>query len=129
MPSFFKANNVAVAPQDWGLVVQLAGESAAGEPFYLMLQRQKHFTPDDERLGMADVHIEFCGQGLSWYGNIRSFRLLPGRVEVQMSPAAAAEMGNDGRIVVEFPPQQGQALSAAFAEVFAGRTYYSDESA
>ena len=88
MPISFHANEVSVDRKDWGVIVTLAGESTDGEDFYLWLRRKNHFTARDHELGMADVYIEYCGQGMSWYGHIDSFRLLKESVEVQLSAAA-----------------------------------------
>jgi len=126
MPVSFHANEVSVDRKDWGVIVTLAGESTDDEDFYLMLQRKRHFTARDHELGMADVYIECCGQGMSWYGHIDSFRLLKESVEVQVSAAAAAEKQNDGKVVVSFNSNERAKLQTAFREIFEGRAYYTD---
>jgi hypothetical protein len=126
MPVSFHAKEVSVDRKEWGLIVTLAGESTDDEDFYLMLQRKKLFNARDHELGMADVYIEYCGQGMSWYGHIDSFRLLKESVEVQLSAAAAAEKQNDGKVVVSFNSNERTKLQTAFREVFEGRAYYTD---
>lgn len=126
MPVCFHAHQISVAREAWGLIVTLRGDSTDEMDYYLMLQRKTHFTEQDTKLGMADVYIEYCGQGMSWYGNIDSFQLLTASVEVQMSDAAAAEKENDGKVVVSFEAEQRARLQSAFREVFEGRAYYSE---
>ena len=123
----FHAGEVAISHEDWGLIVGLKGESSDELDYYLMLQRQKEFDEQDVKLGMADVYIEVCGQGMSWYGNIDSFELHPASVEVELSEAAATEVGIERGIHISFPPERHIELSVALREVFAGRRYYREK--
>ena len=105
-------------------MVTLGGESTEDEDFYLTLQRKKHFTDQDVKFGTADVYIEVCSQGMSWYGNIDAFELLPSSVKVELSSEAALEKGIERGVAVSFSPGLHAELSAALRVVFEGRDYY-----
>jgi hypothetical protein len=79
----FHANHVVVTREAWGdLVVFSVDENLASEQ-YLMLQAKDQHDDRDVRLGMDDIYVETCGQGWSWYGNIKSFELSRNRVCVE----------------------------------------------
>jgi len=123
----FHADNVTIKQESWGLVVSLTGESTEEEDFYLMLQRKKDFTEQDVKFGMADVYIEVCGQGMSWYGNIEFFEVGAASVKVELSAAAASEVGIEQGIDVSFPQASHPELCAALRLVFEGRDYYREK--
>ena len=122
----FHANYVAVTREDWGhLVILNAGENLESEQ-YLMLQAKDVYTDRDVRFGMDDIYIETCGQGWSWYGNIEVFELSGNRISVQLSPAAATHMRNDGKIEVTFSLDEDaySHLRQTLGKIFYGKDYY-----
>jgi hypothetical protein len=121
----FHAEQVAVTRESGGYVVAWAVADPDAET-YLMVQVPGSHDEQDVELGMDDVYIETCGQAWSWYGNIESFELARDRVRVQLSAAAAAQMGDDGRIEATFsvPEETYAELRAALNDVFRGRGYY-----
>jgi hypothetical protein len=112
------------------LIVWSVDEDLSAER-YLMLQRKSEFSEQDVRLGMADVYIECCGQGWSWYGHIVSFELSPDKVRVQLDSEAAKRMRDDGHIEVTFTANAVRftELQTALKQVFDGYSYYKEATA
>ena len=126
MAIVFHADVLDVSHEDWGTVVYLTAGDTLEDERYLMLQRKHRYSDEDVHRGMADVYIETCGQGWSWYGHIESFELAPGGIQVRLDASAAKEMGDDGVIEVtfDFSAERREALRTALREVFADRTQY-----
>ena len=126
MPITFHTHDLDISKKDWGWkVVWGAPEDVAAER-YLMLQRAGRFTEQDVQFGRADIYIECCGQGWSWFGHIVSFELLRDRVRVQLDATAASEMHNDGHVEVSFTLSDARfaELQRALTQIFDGYSYY-----
>jgi hypothetical protein len=128
MPTGFVATEFGVTEEDEVLVTTLGAESTEDEDFYLMVQHANEYDDQDVKLGMDKPYIEYCGQGWSWYGHIDRFELLRTRIKVQMNAEAAAHMGNDGLIEVDFNLGDSDfaRLRQSLATTFAGQSYYAD---
>ena len=124
----FRANEVHISEEDWGLLVVLAAPPTEDRDFYLMLQRARDFSESDRKLGQDKPYIEFCGQGWSWYGHILSFCLSPASVVVQLDESAAKEMRGDGLIEIGFDLEKKsfENFQAALRRVFEGFDYYQE---
>jgi len=109
----FEASEVSIKQEPWGDVVILGADEDSDPDKYLALQKKDSYDEQDIRLGINDVHIEVCGQGWGWYGNIAGFDLTRGRIFVQLSSEAAAEMEDDGKVEVTFLPGKGLSIRGA----------------
>lgn len=109
------------------LVILSADDSLEAER-YLMFQRAREWSDEDQRLGMADVYVETCGQGWSWYGHIASVELRNNRIEVLLDEHAASRMRDTGEILVgfELSPTQFAELREAMRRIFRDRAYFRD---
>jgi immunity protein 10 of polymorphic toxin system len=124
----FHTNHVSVTREDWGELVFFGDESSEQ---YLMLQAADSYDDQDVSLGMDDIYIEICGQGWSWYGNIEVFKLRRDRVFVQLSPEAANEMRDDGKVEATFELDKTEyaRLRKTLQKIFEGKEYFRDGSA
>lgn len=129
VPVVFIATQFAVTRENGLLITALGAPSTDGEDLYLTLQHQQEHDEQDVALGMITPHIEFCGQGWSWYGHILEFTLHRQRIEVRMDAEAAAEMQNDGHLQVRFNLDDLAFLElrSALHETFANREYFRDK--
>src|SRR5216110_3447359 len=128
MPIRFHAPIVDISEVEGVTRIILSVDKNLEAERYLMIQRQIEPSDEEVRSGMNDVYIETCGQGWSWYGHIESFKLFPGRIEVELDAAAASEIGEEGSVQVSFelPTERYVALRAALRRAFDGRSYYSE---
>ncbi|WP_374438289.1 Imm10 family immunity protein [Inhella sp.] len=126
MTSGFFATQCAVTEEEGVLITALGADPIAGQEQYLMLQHCDEYSEQDVELGMDRVHIEYCGQGWSWYGHIDRAELTRNQLRLQMSQAAAARMGNDGRIEVGFAIDDGlfESLRRALRRTFQDQSWY-----
>ena len=122
----FQTHELDISHKDWGWKVVWGGEQGIAAERYLMLQRAERFTDQDVQFGRADVYIECCGQGWSWFGHILSFELLRDRVHVHLDGVAAKEMHNDGHLEVAFAMSDDRfvELQQALSQIFDGYSYY-----
>jgi hypothetical protein len=102
VPIEFTADMFQAVEEEWGLVTRLDAPSTEEEDFYLMLQRADEFDAQDVALGMDKYYIEFCGQGLSWYGHVERFDLRRTEIRVLMDAFAREEKEMDGVVIVRF---------------------------
>ena len=102
MPIEFTATQFSATQKDWGLLTILTGPSTDEQDFYLMLQRADKFDARDVARGSDKYYIEFCGQGLSWYGHVERFELLRSEIRLKMDAFARNEKGMDGVVIVHF---------------------------
>jgi len=100
-----------------------------GAGHYLTLQRKREFSARDIQWRQADVYIEICDQGWSWYGHILSFVSAPKRLTVRLDAEAAARMRGDGVVEVELalPIDAAEAVRSALRQIFAGFSYFREE--
>ncbi len=82
------ATEVGFDEENDALTVGFGGvPDADGYPsVYLMLQRST--DKNEDAPGMDGVYAEWCGQGMSYYGCIRSFDLYPQSVRVKFTDGA-----------------------------------------
>ncbi len=102
MPTSFVATQFSVLEQDGVLITTLGAPSTDEDDCYLTLQLGLSPTKQDVEFGMDKPYLEYCGQGWSWYGEIKLFELSRSRVVATMSSRAASHMKNDGVIGAEF---------------------------
>jgi len=124
----FEASEVSIKQEPWGDVVILGADEDSDPDKYLALQKKDSYDEQDIRLGINDVHIEVCGQGWGWYGNIAGFDLTRDRIFVQLSSEAAADMEDDGKVEVTFSLDESTyaSLRAVLHRVFKGRSFFRD---
>ena len=122
----FHASHVAATRKDWGYFVVFSADADFAAELYLRLQAMDRYDDEQVRFGMDDIHVETCGQGWSWYGNMESFELTRNRVSVQLSREAAAHMDNDGRVEATFSLDDTAYahLRDSLRRIFHGRDYY-----
>jgi Immunity protein 10 len=125
-PVGFFATDVSVSAENDVLITAFGAPSTEDDDFYLMLQHNLISNEEDEKFGMDQPYIEYCGQGWSWYGHIMSFRLSRDNVTIQMDKDAATHMGNNGLIRVDFSIDDNDfiTLSAALKTTFDGYSDY-----
>jgi hypothetical protein len=126
MPAGFEATDFSVTEQGGVLTISLGAPSTEHDDFYLVLQSKDSYSAEDGRFGFDQPHLEYCGQGWSWYGHIESFQLLRDRVLIQMNEAAARRMQNDGALHVRFnlDEEQFERLRAALERTFKNVQYF-----
>jgi immunity protein 10 of polymorphic toxin system len=131
MPITFHASHIDTSEEEGLTRVLLSVDSDLAAERYLMFQRDQTPSPDQVRHGMDDIYIETCGQGWSWYGHVRSVHLSRTGITVQLDAAAAAEIGDNGRIDVTFDLGANgfDALRTTLRRVFTGRAYYTEAAA
>jgi hypothetical protein len=97
---------------------------------YLLLQRLKSPEAEDISLGLDGYHVEVDDQSSSCYGGITSFELYPDRAIVEFDREAAAVLGDESVMVVEFAlrPKQLDQLRDCLARVFDGDGCFLDRS-
>jgi len=131
VPIRFHASFVRTSEESWGTLIVLSVDETLEAERYLMIQRKLRFSEEDHRHESADVYIETCGQGWSWYGHIVSFQLLEDHIQVQLDPSAAAAMKDNGFIEVSFALSRDErdTLRTALHRAFEGRPYFVDAAA
>jgi hypothetical protein len=70
---------------------------------YVLLQKSLCCDEQDKKLGLDKVHISYKDKSRSTYGGIEKFKLQDGIVEIVLNSEAAAELGVDQIIEIEFP--------------------------
>ena len=104
----------------------------ADRPFetrdYLMLQRAHEVDEQDERLGMAAVHVERNDQGCSCYGGIACFNLLRDRVRVTFDERGARSMDGHKEMEITFDLDEAAfvKLRSGLQECFEGFGCYAE---
>ena len=131
MPISFHASHLRITQEEGLTVVILSVDDNLEAERYLMFQREERPSADQVRFGMADVYVETCGQGWSWYGHIESVRLTRTSIAVQLDAQAAHEMRDTGYVDVTFElaPDRFHALREALRTVLRGRDYFVDAAA
>ncbi len=102
----FKAKIVSACEEPHGCKVIWREGIDSEDEKYLMLQRMKNPSLADRLFGFSKVYIEVCGQGWSWYGNIKRFELSDSTVRVELSRHAAKEMSDDGIVEITYLIEQ-----------------------
>lgn len=128
MPEGFSATQFSVSRDDGVLIVALGAPSTEQDDYYLMLQRNDREREEEAGLGMNMPHIEFCGQGWSWYGHMLQAVLERNAITIHMNSEAAQRMRNEGALRVTFSltEEQFSQLKSALREVFRGEGYYAE---
>lgn len=88
---------------------------------YLLLQRSKNPSGQDQKLEHDQVHITIDDQSRSTYGGIRRIEIQPVMVKITLTTESAQQLGTDREIVVRFRvshPDQTAAV-ARLREIFA----------
>ena len=84
----YEATDVRFDEENDALTVAFGGlRDADGYPaIHVMLQRST--DEDEDEPGIGGVYAEWCDQGMSCYGCIRSFDLYPGSIRVKFTDGA-----------------------------------------
>jgi hypothetical protein len=94
-----------------------------GTAHYVLLQRSKQVSAEEEALGQGEVHITVDDQDRSAYGGIERLVLDDSGVRIRLHRDTAAMLATEHDVVIRF---QGQAadvvrLQKALQLLFAGR--------
>jgi hypothetical protein len=105
----YEATDVGFDEENDALTVAFGGlrDADSYPTIYLMLQRST--DQDEVEPGIAGVYAEWCDQGMSCYGCIRSFDLYPGSLRVKFTdgtdfyvPEDVGERNDGGRLTELF---------------------------
>ncbi len=122
----FTAIEMNILDEDGVLVTTLSAPSTDAGDFYVMFQHKDQYTAQDVKCGMNKPHVEYCGQGCSWYGAMEAVELLADRLRIRMNKDAADHMKNSGLLEVSFVLDESEfgQLRAALKRTFIDQPYF-----
>lgn len=90
---------------------------------YVLLQRSKQVSAEEEALGQGEVHISVDDQDRSAYGGIEHVVLDDSGVRIRLDRDTAAMLATEDEIVIRFEGQAADALRLrkALQLLFSGR--------
>jgi hypothetical protein len=70
---------------------------------YVLFQKSLVCNEQDKEMGFDKVHITYCNQTQSSYGDILKFVLKNGLIEINLDEKTASELRTDEQIEIVFP--------------------------
>lgn len=103
MTTKFKANFLYAQVDENDVIMVGFADDEFETKDYILFQKSLVSDEQDKKMGFDKVHITFCDQTQSVYGNILRFVLKKGLVEVNIDSKTANEISTDERIEIAFP--------------------------
>ncbi len=75
---------------------------------YVLFQKSSVSNEQDKKLGFDKVHITYCNQVHSTYGDILKFVLKNGLAEITFDSRTASELSIDEQLEIVFPPNDAK---------------------